>query len=629
MDDIPIMHHRGDAPRRAASAAAGLGMGKQSGNNARETSSADAGLGLELLVPLALALGAGEVGTCAKAARQVHLLTRQGKVSCAAAAKTGTVLGLVALVTRVSHDTGDEIGENNTTNGDDADDDDTAHATLLCAADAADALAQLALSDSDGKQVVASAATMSSLLDAIVSMGNAVDAIKKKATTSTPATEDIETQVGTFEERTLSLPKGLSRARVSITRLVFAVASTTQARVSIAAHRGALSALSEWTSTDCAFTRSAEIAASAAGVLWIAATPPFPQSIPQNVSTAPDTAHRRTESGDADSASHGTSTTTFRKVTTSCFTEFDSGIATRAVSPLQNARPSAAGHRSAGGACGGGGGGGLVGHIPTANPRAAAAARDVADVLARRHLQALGSAVIANCWEKEFPSTGDASSMTKNTRDLFSTTRVRVFLTVASIAGRDAARAAAVSRETRLVHALVDSLHTKYALPTRTAAASALWVVVSGVLQKENFHVSPAAKAVIDLIVLDTDVVGFLSQCLSLDVTVADCTDGNDQETPYCLPTGHEKTQCEVLARLACATLGTLRESEKFEDKVLAPFAEGGVGSNTSTPIDLIVNFAIETVGTPSNLWAMWCLSEVTFESCRVTETVTNRRELR
>jgi hypothetical protein len=152
---------------------------------------------------------------------------------------------------------------------------------------------------------------------------------------------------------------------------------------------------------------------------------------------------------------------------------------------------------------------------------------------------------------------------------------------------------------------------------------------VSGVLRKENFHVSPAAKAVIDLIVLDTDVVGFLSQCLSLDVTVADCTDGNDQETPYCLPTGHEKTQCEVLARLACATLGTLRESEKFEDKVLAPFAEGGVGSNTSTPIDLIVNFAIETVGTPSNLWAMWCLSEVTFESCRVTETVTNRRELR
>ena len=94
------MQRRGVAPRRSASAGAGLRLGA----SANAAAGNAAHLGLDLLTPLALALGAAEVETQAKAARQIRDLTREGSVSCAAASKSGAVNALVALATRQRND---------------------------------------------------------------------------------------------------------------------------------------------------------------------------------------------------------------------------------------------------------------------------------------------------------------------------------------------------------------------------------------------------------------------------------------------------------------------------------------------------------------------------------------------
>ena len=91
---------RGVAPRKSASAGEGLRLGASADATSRGSSAGNAAhLGLDLLTPLALALGAAEVETRAKAATRVRDLAREGRVSCAAAAKSGAVAALVALAT--------------------------------------------------------------------------------------------------------------------------------------------------------------------------------------------------------------------------------------------------------------------------------------------------------------------------------------------------------------------------------------------------------------------------------------------------------------------------------------------------------------------------------------------------
>ena len=78
----------------------GLRLGASADATSRGSSAGNAAhLGLDLLTPLALALGAAEVETRAKAATRVRDLAREGRVSCAAAAKSGAVAALVALAT--------------------------------------------------------------------------------------------------------------------------------------------------------------------------------------------------------------------------------------------------------------------------------------------------------------------------------------------------------------------------------------------------------------------------------------------------------------------------------------------------------------------------------------------------
>ena len=75
-------------------------MGASADATSRGSSAGNAAhLGLDLLTPLALALGAAEVETRTKAATRVRDLAREGRVSCAAAAKSGAVAALVALAT--------------------------------------------------------------------------------------------------------------------------------------------------------------------------------------------------------------------------------------------------------------------------------------------------------------------------------------------------------------------------------------------------------------------------------------------------------------------------------------------------------------------------------------------------
>ena len=167
------MQRRGVAPRRSASAGAGLRLGA----SANAAAGNAAHLGLDLLTPLALALGAAEVETQAKAARQIRDLTREGSVSCAAASKSGAVAALVALATRQRNDIA-EADERLAADGEKATRLDKA--TQLssptnvvcfwaCARDAADALTALALADrGEGKQIIAaSAKTVASLLAAV------------------------------------------------------------------------------------------------------------------------------------------------------------------------------------------------------------------------------------------------------------------------------------------------------------------------------------------------------------------------------------------------------------------------------------------------------------------------------
>ena len=243
------MQRRGVAPRRSASAGDGLRLGA----SANATAGNAAHLGLDLLTPLALALGAAEVETQAKAARQIRDLARERSVSCAAASKSGAVAALVALATRRGNDIAEAderlaaVGEKAT--GLDSPPKRSSRnvaGAWACARDAADALTALALADrGEGKRTLAaSAKTVAALLAAV--------AREKETSPATAATRS--------SQRAL--------ARRSVTRLVFALADTTTLRVALAENRDALSAFARdavW-----ANSRDVALAAAAAGVLWVA-----------------------------------------------------------------------------------------------------------------------------------------------------------------------------------------------------------------------------------------------------------------------------------------------------------------------------------------------------------------------
>ena len=586
------MHNRGDPPHRAASHASGLRM-PGSGTIARVSENTVI-VGLDLLMPLALALGSPELNTQTIAARQVQDLARQGKVSCAAAQKTGTVTALINLATRESNTDavggarGLDLGERSTTSGNaeknenskDSDD------ALECAVQALGALTTLVLCDPDGKRLVASAATIGPALEAIEQIGRRIDYARGVASKSAS---------GDNHEVRVHLPEMFKRAHVSLVKLLFALASTTSIRVALAAHRGALAALADWTRAD-AFCGS-DVAANAAGVLWVAATPPLPDN---NVS--PSDTHRRTESGEYASVS-GTSTpkggVADRRVGRSHVGVTDASTDDAQQISTRNSTFASVG---VGGGAGGGGGGGPK--PTTINPSAVAAAKDVADALARRHLKQLASAVGGN---GDKNTVNDDSNQTENAlKNEIATTRRRVYLLVASVAGRDAARAAAVSRETTLIHSIVKSLHTNCSIDERNAAATALWRIVSGVLSS----VSVAARAVIDSLVDSTDVVPLLALAL------AGAEEGISDT---------QKTS-EMLRRTSCAILGTIRDLPSFEKKVVSPFFRDD--GPLFTPIGFVIQCANASVGMHSNVWAMWCLRELTSVSCLIAEIVANDAQL-
>ncbi len=520
------MQHRGFAPRRSASAGAGLRLGA----SANAAAGNAAHLGLDLLTPLALALGAAEVETQAKAARQIRDLAREGSVSCAAASKSGTVAALVALATRRGNDIA-EKDERLAADGEKATRLDKA--TQLssptnvvcfwsCARDAADALTALALVDEgEGKQIIAaSAKTVASLLAAV---------------TRSASDEDIFLRDGARrrerekEKNVSHLSSQRALARRSVTRLVFALADTTNTRVALAENRDALSAFAR-----DAGSRDVALAAAAAGVLWVAASPP-------------ETLQR---------------------------------------SPLRAKDPNAEESTRAGGTSYDAG----VGPYPAAT----AAAGDVADAIARRHLSVLAEAA----------ATAETFSADEGSGSVFSDSslvRRRVALAAASVAGRDAARAAAVSRETKLMACLVRSVAAERKGEERRAAATALWKIVSGVLRRRL--ASGAAARVIDALVAETDLVRVLAEALLRETTTHD--DDDDA-----------RAGVMALARLASSTLGALAGCAAFARRVaearLPPpetFSTAATETNAS-PLDAILSFAIDTVGTSSSAWALWCARE-------------------
>ena len=167
------MQRRGVAPRRSASA----GEGPRSGASADATSHVSparitAPAGLDLVEPLALAMGAAEVGTRAQAATRVLDLAREGSVSYAAAVLSGAVAALVALATRRV----DVIVEPNHARRSEEDDDAAARTVssrnavvARTARDAAEALTALVLMDrGEGtRTLAASARTVAALLGAV------------------------------------------------------------------------------------------------------------------------------------------------------------------------------------------------------------------------------------------------------------------------------------------------------------------------------------------------------------------------------------------------------------------------------------------------------------------------------
>jgi hypothetical protein len=512
------MQRRGVAPRRSASAGAGLRLGA----SANAAAGNAAHLGLDLLTPLALALGAAEVETQAKAARQIRDLTREGSVSCAAASKSGAVNALVALATRQRNDIA-EADERLAADGEKATRLDKA--TQLssptnvvcfwaCARDAADALTALALADrGEGKQIIAaSAKTVASLLAAVARSAPDEEFFREK-------------------EKNLShLSSQRALARRSVTRLVFALADTTNTRVALAENRDALSAFAR-----DAGSRDVALAAAAAGVLWVAASPP--ETLQRSPLRAKDpNAEETTRAG-------GTS--------------YDAGVG-----PY---------------------------------PAATAAAGDVADAIARRYLSVLAEAA----------ATAETFSADEGSGSVFpdwSLVRRRVALAAASVAGRDAARAAAVSRETKLMACLVRSVAAERKGEERRAAATALWKIVSGVLRRRL--ASGAAARVIDALVAETDLVRVLAEALLRETTL--CDDDDDDA----------RAGAMALARLASSTLGALAGCAAFARRVaearLPPpetFSTAATETNAS-PLDAILSFAIDTVGTSSSAWALWCARE-------------------
>jgi hypothetical protein len=149
-------------------------------------------------------------------------------------------------------------------------------------------------------------------------------------------------------------------------------------------------------------------------------------------------------------------------------------------------------------------------------PAATAAAGDVADAIARRYLSVLAEAA----------ATAETFSADEGSGSVFpdwSLVRRRVALAAASVAGRDAARAAAVSRETKLMACLVRSVAAERKGEERRAAATALWKIVSGVLRRRL--ASGAAARVIDALVAETDLVRVLAEALFRETTTHDDDD--------------------------------------------------------------------------------------------------------
>ena len=554
------MQRRGVAPRRSASAGEGLRFGASADATSRASSAGSAAhLGLDLLTPLALALGAAEVETRAKAATRVRDLAREGRVSCAAAAKSGAVAALVALATHFADASfrGGAVAETDRSATGSAPGfaprnasprNETRRAVWACARDAADALTALALTDRGGgtRTLAASARTVAALLAAVA------------AETDCSHDDVRDDDVREASEAT---------ARRAVTRLVFALAGTTPVRVALAADRNALSALAR-----DAGSRDAALAAAAAGVLWVAATPP--ETL-----------------GDADAEG------------------------ARAWKVAEHAQMDAPG------------------------PGAVAAAGDVADALARRHLPLLAEAMATARGVADDDGTPSVdASREKRARDKSSLARRRVALAAASVAGRDAARAVAVSRERRLMECLVRCVGEGPApAEERRAAATALWRVVSGVLSRRLADVLPPKSAVIDALVAETRLVFVLAEAL-LRVGSENATrsrseiEGADDSARIESESNAKRHEAKAkdaragdvaLARLVAATLGALSACASFAVRVVEPNVKRGYATDTrpsanTTPLDAILAFAVDSVGTSSSAWALWCAREAASASPRL-----------
>ena len=198
--------------------------------------------------------------TRTKAATRVRDLAREGRVSCAAAAKSGAVAALVALATHFADASfrGGAVAETDRSATGSAPGfaprnasprNETRKAVWACARDAADALTALALMDrGEGtRTLAASARTVAATLAAVA------------ATTYSYGDDDDDD-----DDEDVRQVSEASEARRAVTRLVFALAGTTPVRIALAADRNALSALAR-----DAGSRDAALAAAAAGVLWV------------------------------------------------------------------------------------------------------------------------------------------------------------------------------------------------------------------------------------------------------------------------------------------------------------------------------------------------------------------------
>ena len=552
---------RGVAPRRSASAGEGLRLGASADATSRGSSAGNAAhLGLDLLTPLALALGAAEVETRTKAATRVRDLAREGRVSCAAAAKSGAVAALVALATHFADASfrGGAVAETDRSATGSAPGfaprnasprNETRKAVWACARDAADALTALALMDrGEGtRTLAASARTVAATLAAVA------------ATTYSYGDDDDDD-----DDEDVRQVSEASEAMRAVTRLVFALARTTPVRIALAADRNALSALAR-----DAGSRDAALAAAAAGVLWVAATPPE--------------------------------------------TLGDAGV--------EGARASK-----------------VTEHVTEHG--AVAAEGDVADALARRHLPLLAEAMATarGVADDDGTPSVDASREKRagDQSDQSSLARRRVALAVASIAGRDAARAVAVSRERRLMECLVRRVGEGQApAEERRAAATALWRVVSGVLSR-RFASAAAKSAVIDALVAETRLVFVLAQALLVGSENAELFSepgeiARDDSPPERESNAkRQKAKAKdaragdvALARLAAATLGALSACASFAVRVAEPNMKRVNATDTrqtanTTPLDAILAFAVDSVGTSSSAWALWCAREAASASPRL-----------